>query len=70
MRIKIILLLISFLLFSHSSLSGYPQSNVYVIPIRGVIDLGLSSFVRRVVEEAKEKNLSASSWNWRLSAAE
>ena len=55
MRIKIIFLIISFLLLSHSSLSGYPQSDVYVIPIRGVIDLGLSSFVRRVVEEAKEK---------------
>ena len=55
MRIKIILLLISFLLFSHSSLSGYPRSDVYVIPIKGVIDLGLSSFVERAVGEAEEK---------------
>jgi membrane-bound serine protease (ClpP class) len=55
MRIKIFLLLMSFLLLSHSSLFGYPERDVYVIPIRGVIDLGLSSFVRRVVQEAKEK---------------
>ena len=55
MRIKIFLLLMGFLLLSHSSLFGYPERDVYVIPIRGVIDLGLSSFVRRVVQEAKEK---------------
>lgn len=54
MRIKIFLLM-GFLLLSHSSLFGYPERDVYVIPIKGVIDLGLSSFVRRVVGEAKEK---------------
>ncbi|MCK4802533.1 nodulation protein NfeD [bacterium] len=55
MRIKIFLLLMGFLLLSHSSLFGYPERDVYVIPIKGVIDLGLSSFVRRVVGEAQEK---------------
>jgi len=55
MRIKTFLLFMGFLLLSHSSLFGYPERDVYVIPIRGVIDLGLSSFVRRAVREAKEK---------------
>jgi len=55
MRIKIFLLLMGLLLISPSYLFGYPEKDVYVIPIRGVIDLGLSSFVRRVVGEAKEK---------------
>ncbi|MFB0526395.1 MAG: nodulation protein NfeD [bacterium] len=55
MRIRILIFLMGFLLLSHSSLFGYPQSDVYIIPIRGVIDLGLSSFVKRAVGEAKEK---------------
>lgn len=32
---------------------------VYVIPIKGVIDLGLSGFVKRALEEAKENGASA-----------
>jgi membrane-bound serine protease (ClpP class) len=55
MRIKIFLVFLSFLLFCHPSLFGYTGRDVYVVPIRGVIDLGLSSFVRRVVREAREK---------------
>jgi len=54
MRIKSFVLVIGLLLLSHSSLFCF-QSDVYVIPIRGVIDLGLSSFVRRIVGEAKQK---------------
>ncbi|MFQ5867654.1 MAG: nodulation protein NfeD [bacterium] len=57
MRTKIFLFLIGFLLFPHSSLFGYPERDVYVVPVRGVIDLGLSSFIRRVVREAKEKEV-------------
>jgi len=55
MRIKIFLVFLGFLLFCHPSLFGYTGRDVYVVPIRGVIDLGLSSFVRRVVREAREK---------------
>ncbi|MCJ7645368.1 ATP-dependent Clp protease proteolytic subunit [bacterium] len=55
MRIKIFLVFTGFLLFCHPSLFGYTGRDVYVVPIRGVIDLGLSSFVRRVVREAREK---------------
>ncbi|NIM03360.1 nodulation protein NfeD [bacterium] len=55
MRIKILLIFMGFFLLSHSSLFGQPQSDVYVIPIKGLIDLGLSSFVRRAVGEAKQK---------------
>ncbi|MCM8783696.1 MAG: nodulation protein NfeD [Candidatus Omnitrophica bacterium] len=41
--------------------SGYSQekSAVYVVPIKGVIDLGLSAFVKRVTREAKEEHASA-----------
>jgi len=55
MRIRIFLLLIAIFLFSFSSLFCHAENIVYVIPIKGVIDLGLSSFVERVVKEAKEK---------------
>jgi membrane-bound serine protease (ClpP class) len=55
MRIKIFLLLMGLLLTSPAEIFCYPEKDVYVIPIRGVIDLGLSSFVRRVVREAEEK---------------
>ncbi|MGE4357368.1 MAG: nodulation protein NfeD [Candidatus Omnitrophota bacterium] len=32
---------------------------VYILPIKGVIDLGLSGFVKRVVKEAKKDNASS-----------
>jgi len=35
------------------------QKKVYVIPINGTIDLGLSAFVKRAAEQAKEKNVDA-----------
>jgi len=56
MRIKNLLLAImGIILFSETCLFGQAERHVYIVPIRGVIDLGLSSFVRRVVREAKEK---------------
>lgn len=56
MRIKNILLAImGIILLSETYLFGKPERDVYIVPIKGVIDLGLSSFVRRVVREAKEK---------------
>ena len=56
MRVKNFLLLImGILLLSQAYLFGHPEREVYVVPIKGVIDLGLSSFVRRVAREAKEK---------------
>jgi len=56
MRVKNFLLLImGILLLSQAYLFGHPERDVYVVPIKGVIDLGLSSFVRRVVREAKDK---------------
>jgi len=56
MRIRNFLLLtIGTLLLSQAYLFGYPEKNVYVVPVRGIIDLGLSSFIRRAVQEAKEK---------------
>jgi len=35
------------------------EKNIYVIPISGTIDLGLSAFVKRAAQEAKEKNVDA-----------
>lgn len=34
----------------------YSENLIYVIPIKGVIDLGLSSFVKRALVEAKDRN--------------
>ena len=38
---------------------GRAAETVYVIPIKGVIDLGLSAFVKRALSEAKEQNAKA-----------
>ncbi len=35
------------------------QKNIYIIPINGTIDLGLSAFVKRAALQAKEKNVDA-----------
>ncbi|MCM8766263.1 MAG: nodulation protein NfeD [Candidatus Omnitrophica bacterium] len=34
------------------------QEKIFILPIKGVIDLGLSGFVKRVVKEAKKENVS------------
>ncbi|MBU4305549.1 MAG: hypothetical protein KJ893_08040 [Candidatus Omnitrophica bacterium] len=36
-----------------------PQATIYIIPIKGVIDLGLSAFIKRAVNEAKQNNAQA-----------
>lgn len=46
-----------FLLFS-PNLSAELSSTVYIIPVHGQIDLGLSKFVGRVCKELKEKNVN------------
>lgn len=48
------LILLCFLVFPFNLFS-----NAYIIPIKGTIDLGLSSFVKRAIEEAKQSNASA-----------
>ncbi len=53
------LLLPVFLSAAFSPAYGQNQGYVYVIPIKGVIDLGLSGFVKRVTQEAKKENASA-----------
>jgi membrane-bound serine protease (ClpP class) len=46
-----LLLLITPLIFSQPS-----QDTVYIIPVKGIIDLGLSGFIKRALNEAKENN--------------
>jgi len=48
-------LFLSSILFT-SLLCGQSQRDVYIIPIKGVIDLGLSGFVKRIVKEIKKEN--------------
>ncbi len=44
-----------------SFLTGFAQANesFYIIPVKGAIDLGLSAFVKRALQEAKENNAKA-----------
>lgn len=42
-----------------SSAFSQPKEAIYVIPVKGVIDLGLSSFIKRSILEAKENNAQA-----------
>ncbi len=57
MRKVVILLLI----FSCIYTLGFSETRgpVYVIPIKGAIDLGLSGFIKRSLQEAKENQVSA-----------
>lgn len=55
---KIMFLFIIFLTIASDSFSQN-QNPVYVVPVKGIIDLGLSSFIRRALSEAKENNAQA-----------
>ena len=55
----IILGVISFLIPAKSSFSQEKKKTLYVIPIEGTIDLGLSAFVMRALKLAKENNAAA-----------
>ncbi|MFH1777314.1 MAG: NfeD family protein [Candidatus Omnitrophota bacterium] len=66
--IAIIMKYLSFILILSSLLAIGLNKNIaaansaekiYIIPIKGVIDLGLSSFIKRSVEQAKEDNAAA-----------
>ena len=46
----VFLILVSFLPFAFSQ----PKESIYLIPVKGIIDLGLSSFIKRSILEAKE----------------
>ncbi|MCP4650074.1 MAG: nodulation protein NfeD [PVC group bacterium] len=59
MKKILIFLFIFSLFFSIISLDSFSESiseTIYNIPIKGVIDLGLSAFVKRSVQDAKDKN--------------
>lgn len=47
------------IIFSFLALSHAKENPVYVIPLKGVIDLGLSSFIRRSLDEAKKNDAKA-----------
>ena len=53
------------LLLFFSLICSYPQflhaedGDVYIIPVHGIIDLGLASFIKRSVKEAEEANAKA-----------
>ena len=55
---KIILLIIIILFFAGIAFTQVKEP-FYIIPIKGAIDLGLSSFVKRALQEAKENNAKA-----------
>lgn len=55
---KIMFLFIIFLTITSVSFSQN-QNPVYVVPVKGIIDLGLSSFIKRALSEAKENNAQA-----------
>lgn len=55
---KIMFLFIIFLTIASVSFSQ-SQNPVYVVPVKGVIDLGLSSFIKRALSEAKANNAQA-----------
>ncbi|TAN61556.1 nodulation protein NfeD [bacterium] len=55
---KIVSLFIIFLAIASVSFSQN-QNPVYVIPVKGIIDLGLSSFIKRALSEAKGNNAQA-----------
>ena len=42
-----------------SSAFSQPKESIYVIPVKGIIDLGLSSFIKRSILEAKENKAKA-----------
>lgn len=53
MKILLVFILLFVLIFAAEAEN---KRIVYVIPVHGVIDLGLSGFIDRMCEEAKEKN--------------
>ena len=55
-KITFVLLILACLL---SSAFSQPKEDIYVIPVEGVIDLGLSGFIKRSILEAKENNAQA-----------
>jgi membrane-bound serine protease (ClpP class) len=57
MKKNLFLLIISLALLSPCF--SQSQNTVYVIAVKGVIDLGLSSFIRRALSEAKANNAKA-----------
>ncbi len=44
---------------SHLSHAAYEQKTIYIIPVKGTIDLGQSAFIKRAVKEAKEEKVAA-----------
>lgn len=59
MRKKFVILLSLILLIAPLIFSQPSQDTVYIIPIKGIIDLGLSGFIKRALTEAKENNAKA-----------
>lgn len=57
MKRIVFLLIISLALIT--SAFSQSQNLVYVIPVKGIIDLGLSSFIKRALSEAKANNAQA-----------
>lgn len=57
MRKIIFLLLVIFGVYA--SAFSQPEGSVYVIPVKGVIDLGLSGFIKRSLSEAEKNQASA-----------
>lgn len=55
-KFAFVLLILACLL---SSAFSQPKEGIYVISVKGVIDLGLSSFIKRSILEAKENNAQA-----------
>ena len=54
-------IIFSFIIFLALAAMAFSQSQnpVYVIPVKGIIDLGLSSFIKRALQEAKDNNAQA-----------
>ncbi|MCK4422943.1 MAG: hypothetical protein KAV18_02605, partial [Candidatus Omnitrophica bacterium] len=53
------ILISNYPVYSQSNSSAKGSSPVYVIPVKGVIDLGLSGFIKRSVAEARDNNAQA-----------
>lgn len=51
--------LLPILLFTTALSLGQTQKPVYIIPVKGIIDLGLSGFIKRALDEAKQADAGA-----------
>jgi len=57
--LKVILISLVLIFSLRGTLSSNTSSSIgYVIPIKGTVELGLASFIERVVKEAETKNIS------------